>query len=629
MMSLIYKEFKQLMPFAFLWLCLVVLFYGAELATVRIDEESYKSWCKTYCDVGTSADIGLFTILFYMIAAYSLFPKEFDESTVDFLRSLPIGKKKIFFSKVLAAWLLLCFLVLLDKVIQAAILSFNTQTLTGQSYWGNDLRFFIRDCLFAFVIVCHGVFLSWFRTTGLIIYSGYLIALMVLETSLGVTGIYSIFGFFNNEYDGQTVIFDWVAINFHLIVACVLLITAFFLWSATDSRPRTPNKGWMARALPLVTTFIGFVVVATFMVDMLLSTAGKSTDSSIKKLSTEHYHFSYRESDEPAMHKLQAFVEPDYQSLVDLLGATQRPVIQADMTSDSEHALGLANWKNIRMVLKSEEEVDPLYRRVLSHETAHVFQSVESNRSLSKAANSVGFFIEGMAQYTSFSIVPDIESRKSNWLVSSVAWLRHDINFRALSDRTLFEALYDPELLYGIGDIWVEAMAQTCGIESVGNFLRAVGRENAPPNIAGVRFWRNHLQHIECELEIVNDKWRQMMQDVLENRSIGAFPFFENVSMSRTTNNGLIKIQANLRPGETGLLPEYYYIRVRSETSIANTVSPVIRGKLIRDGENASVEFSVFPRLIEGQRFEYQLGYMPLPDSRLYYDRWRSGALPQ
>lgn len=629
MMRLVQKELKQLLPFTFLWLCLVVLFYGAELATVRVDEESYASWCKAYCDVGTNVDLVLFTVLFYMIAAYSLFPREFDESTVDFLRSLPIGRKKIFISKVLAAWLLLTLLVIVDRLLQGAVLAFNSQTITGKSYWTNDLSFFIRDCLFALVIVSHGVFISWFRTTGLIIYSLYLIGLILLEQAAGVSGIYNIFSFFDNEYDGQRLLIDWPVINFHLFVALVLLIAAYFMWTNTDSRPRTPGSGKLAKVLPILFSVVGFLVVTGWMIGMLQTTSDESSQSDIQRLSTSHYDFSYRSVNEAAMLKLETFAEQDYDELVNLLTAQNEPVIQADMTSDSEHALGLATWKKIRMVLTSEDEVDPLYRRVLSHETAHVFQSVESNRALTKAANSVGFFVEGMAQYTSFSIVPDVQSRESNWMISAVAWQRHNIKFEQLANRSVFESLYDPELLYGIGDIWVDALARACGETAIGDFLRATGRNNAPPNIAGVAFWRNHLQHIGCELELVNDQWRKLMQDLVEERAIGAFPHFENVVVSRASKDGLINIQAQLRPGETGVLPEFYYLRVQSETKLAKSVSPVLRGKLVRDGDEARVEFSVLPRLIDGKRFSYQLGYTPLPDSRHYFDRWRSGALPQ
>jgi len=498
MIRLIGKELRQLLPYTFLWLSLLALFIGVELSTLRIDESSYFSWCDEYCNVGANTDIALFNIVLYMIAAYSLFPREFDESTIDFLRSLPIARTKIYIAKIASAWILLCSLLLLERILQFSLLSFNTQSITGTRYLYNDALFLTRDCLFAFVVVAHGVIVSWFRTIGLIIYSAYLVVLAWLETmnsqsGVGESGIYNILTFFDNEYYGSTLLVDWTSIGFHVAVAIVLLLIGYKLWTNTDSRPRASSAKKLNRILPVVFSVVVFISFAVYMLNLMLVT---STESELKKLETDHYKYSYRASNEAAMEKLQTFAESDYDALVELLGVIDQPVIRVDMTSDSSHALGLASWKKIRMVLKNESEVDPLYRRVLSHETAHVFQSVESKRTLAKSANSVGFFIEGMAQYTSFTIVPDTESRESNWLISSIAWQRHNIKFEELANRSVFESLYDPELLYGIGDIWVEAMAQTCGQSSVGDFLRAIGRDSAPPNLGGTTYWRTHLSRL-------------------------------------------------------------------------------------------------------------------------------------
>lgn len=630
MMRLIGKELRQLLPYTFLWLSLLALYLGAELSTLRVDESSYLSWCDQICDAGANADIALFNIVLYMIAAYSLFPREYDDATIDFLRSLPIPRSNVFIAKIISAWALLTLLLVLERVLQFSLLSFNTQSITGTRYIQNDLLFLTRDCLFALVIVAHGVLISWFRTIGLLIYSAYLVALMWIEarnSQMGVSesSLFNILSFYDNEYYGSTLIFDWTTIGFHVAVAIVLLLVGYKLWTETDSKPRDSEAGKLKWLLPIVFSVLAFLLFTGYMLYLMMVASG---EPEIGKLDTEHYKFSYRLSDEAAMQKLQTFAEDDYNALVELLGATSPALIRVDMTSDSRHALGLASWKKIRMVLQSEADVDPLYRRVLSHETAHVFQSVESNRKLTEAANSVGFFVEGMAQYTSFSIVPDAAARESNWLVSSVAWQRHNIKFEEMANRAVFDSLYDPELLYGIGDIWVEALARTCGESSVGDFLRGIGRDNAPPNLSGVMYWRSHLQYIDCELESVNNAWRQLMLALVDNRQIGAFPYFDNVVVNRSGGSDLITITADLRSAESGLLPQNYYLRIQSEASLTSTVSPVLTGKLIREGESARVEFSVLPRIIDGKRFKYQLGYMPLPDSRSYYDEWRSGTVP-
>jgi len=627
MIRLIGRELRQLWPYALLWCILIVLFYGAELATLRIDEESYLSWCKEYCDVGTNVDLVLFSIVFYMIAAYSLFPREFDDATIDFLRSLPISRGAIFLSKVLAVWMLLTLLLALDKLVQTILLSFNTQSLTGRTYFAMDATFMLRDTLFAFVIAAHGIFLSWFRTTGLIFYAIYLIALIWLEQMLGMAGVYSIFRFYNNEYFGQKIILDWTVIGFHITVALVLLACSYLLWTKTDSKPKNPAKSKMARFVPVILTIFGFLLVTGSMLGLMNSAQEQAQIEDIKTTETAHYNFSYRGDDQKAIDALTKVAEQDFESMVDLLSAHEKPKIFADMTSDGEHALGLASWKKIRMVLDDSRNAGPLPRRVLSHETAHVFQSVESKRALTKAGNAAGFFIEGMAQYASFNIVPDKQARSTNWLISSVAWSRQDIKFPALANRVVFESLYDPEMLYGIGDIWTDAMVQVCGQESLGNFLRSTGRDEAPPNLSGVNFWRHHLQHIECELEAVNNRWRKIMQQLVTDRSTGAFPHFKNVVVEPTANGGLIRITAEVERGETGELPQQFYLRIKNETSLAKNVSPVLSGDLVEDGLSARVEFLVLRKTIEGTRFRFQMGFTPFPESRNYYDEWRSGSV--
>jgi len=118
------------------------------------------------------------------------------------------------------------------------------------------------------------------------------------------------------------------------------------------------------------------------------------------------------------------------------------------------------------------------------------------------------------------------------------------------------------------------------------------------------------------------------MQASIDERHSGAFPHYENVVVSRSDTTDFITISADLRVAESGLLPESYHVRIQSEANLSSVVSPVLSGKLVRDGESFRVDFSVLPRLIDGKRFKYQLGYTPIPNSRAYYDRWRSGSLP-
>ncbi len=626
MIRLMLCQIKQLMPFVLLWFALIGIFFGLQLATGRIDELSYLDWCGDYCNVGSDANLVLLNVLLYMIACYSLFPREFDDQTIDFVRSLPVSRVQIFLAKVLAAILLLCLLNIVEMIIQSALSAFNIQTLTGRKYWANDGWILLRDFLFVFVMVAHGVFISWFRTIGLVLYCVYLVGLVWLEQALGYSGPYSLFRFYNNEYDGQRILFDWPVIGTQVLIAAFLLFAGFILWTRTDSKPKTSGSGKFAQALPTILSVMAFVTVALGLIGLMIQAGANKERDNIQRLASNHYQFAYRLRDEARLLELRQYADDDYQALVKLLNMSDEPFIQTDMTSNNSHAVGLAAYKKIRMVLSGRESVNPEYRRILSHETAHVFQGTESNRKLASAGNSVGFFIEGMAQYTSFTIVPDPSTRETNWAVSSVSWKRHNISFAELANRAAFESLYDPELLYGIGDIWVEAMVRQCGIDSLGDFLRSTARKDAPPNLPGVAYWRYHLQHIGCELQLVNRQWQQLMQQTIDEGTNGAFPTFKNVVISQSDSN--IVISSDVTPDDTGRLPSRYYLRVKGETKLANTVSPIRPGLTTQTAPTVKIEFTVPRSEFEGKRFSYQLGYVPYPDSRYYFEKWRSGTLP-
>lgn len=626
MIRLMLCQFKQMLPFVLLWFALMLIFFSMELYTNRVDEMSYLAWCGEFCHVGSDANLVLFTVLLYLIASYSLFPREFDERTIDFVRSLPISRGRIYIAKVLAAVLLLCLLNVAEVAVQSVMLAFSTQSITGTKYWANDGWFLLRNCLFVFVVVSHSVFISWFRTSGLILYSGYMIGLMWLEQSLGYAGPYSLFRFFNNEYDGQTVLFDWPAIGFQLVMALVLLIMGYFLWTRTDSKPRTPGTKKFSAALPTLLSIGAFLLVATTLATLVFQAGTDRTSDNIQRTSTEFYQFAYRNRDGDRLLDLIKYVDADYTALAEMLNVQGEHLIQTDMTSQNSHAIGLASYKRIRMVLAGSETVNPELRRILSHETAHVFQGIESDRKLADAGNSTGFFVEGMAQYTSFKIVPDPPTRETNWAVSSESWKRNNITFEELAHRSAFESVYDPELLYGIGDIWVDAMARHCGEDSLGEFLRSTARKEAPRSIAGAGFWRHHLQHIGCELEQVNHLWRKQMQEIVDARSDGAFPSFTNVVITR--KDKVVVINAEIEPDKTGLLPERFYLRVQSEAKLANTISPFRIGDVSDSGDIVTVQFAVPLSEVEGKRFRYQLGYVPYPDSRYYFEKWYNGSVP-
>lgn len=631
MLRLIFKEVRQLWPIGGLWLTVLVLNYAIQLATERFDEQTFTGWCEGYCDYNSSATIIVFTALIALVTAYSLFPREHDDATIDFLRALPVSRRSVFIAKVFAAWALLCFINILSYGLDAFLLSTNPESIGGRFYpqvWSTLLW---RDCLVAFIILSHGVLLSWFRTIGLVIYAIYLLLLMWAESALGTSGVWSIFTLLGNEYDGSTLVVDTRALSIHTGVALVALFIAYHLWSRTDSSVSGAKQATFGltvfRGLLTVTGFVVLTLILAYQVGLGTGSTGAQ---SLRVATTEHYRFVYPAAREDTMQYIIEHAESDYSALGGLLGVTDLPNIRVDLSAQSEHAAGLATWKKIQMDLNAFN-ADVSQRRVLSHETTHVLQAVESDRALSRNYGAVKFFIEGMAQYTSFEVVPEEARRESNWQLAAVSWKRQNIEFTDLIDEAGFTEKFDPELHYSLGDLWTRAFVSGCGPDVLGDFLRASGREGAVRDLPPAIFWRDTTRQFDCDLDSVNELWRSQMEALHDSVQQSRFPVYSDVVANVNEATSQVVITAKLVAHESAEavdLPERVIVRIgASSTRLAAGVDPVYRGQLTELADSAEVRFTVPRSVIEGSRFRYQLGLTPSDGSRYYYESWRRGSL--
>ena len=641
MIRLIAKELRQLSPIALLWTALLVVGWAMQLLVGRVDEESFGSWYEEALGPGIEPGVAIVASLIVLVTAWSLFPREHDDSTIDFLRALPVSRAATFAAKILAAMLLLGGVFTLGYALDAALLASNPESFGGRFYAQAWATLWWRDLAFAFVILCHGVLLSWFRVTGLVVFALYMVSVMLLESSTGSAGLYSVLGMLSNEYDGSRLVVDARAIVVHVGVACVSLFLAYRLWS------RTPSAATGGRANPrsagrlrVALVALGFVGVGGVLLTRIgpgtvgAGAVGTGEAVPLEVAATEHYRFAFDPADRATLESLAARADADFEALGAMLGAAPEdlPRVRVDLAAASEHAAGLATWKTIKMDLDTFES-DRSQARVLSHESAHVMQSVLSERALARHFAAARFFVEGMAQYTSFAIVPEPERRASNRAIAAVAWERQDIRFEDLIDPE-FAARFDPDLYYSLGDLWAGAFVETCGETSLGDFLRAAGREDVPRRLSPMTFWTDTLREIGCGLEDVNERFRRTMQALFDGIDQGAFPRFENALAERLPD-GRVRLSADVVGDVAGAPPpERFVARVGADASIVAAVDPVFRGRLEggagREGSAGPprVVFDVPGRAVPRARFEYQLGYAPFADSRVYYDERRTGSAP-
>lgn len=628
-------------PIACLWLAVLALGYLTKFATERFDEQTFSAWCEGYCDYNSGATVVIFTALVALVTAYSLFPREYDDATIDFLRALPVSRSMIFIGKVLAAWVLLCLINIIAYGVDYWLLSANPESIGGRFYPQVWTTLLWRDCLVAFIFISHGVLLSWFRTLGLLIYAIYLLGILWAESVLGTSGLWSVFTLLANEYDGSTLLVNAKALSIHTAIALGFLLVAGRLWSTTESSASGGKKSTLGMTIfRVVLSLSGFVLLAGVLVYRVGVGTGSGATSDLRVATTEHYRFVYKESREETVQYMLEYAEADYAALAELLGVTDLPSIRVDLSAQSEHAAGLATWKKIKMDLNAFES-DVSQRRVLSHESTHVLQAVESDRALARNHSAAKFFIEGMAQYTSFDVVPENERRNSNWQLAAISWKRQNIEFADLIDDAGFGERFDPELHYSLGDLWTRAFVSSCGVTAMGEFLRAAGREEATSDMAPIVFWRDTTAQINCDLDTVNELWRVQMEALYAEVEQPRFPVFTDVVIEQSAASEQVSITAKLSPYESGdntvnvsardealevTTPSRFIVRIgAASTRVAAGVDPVFRGQLMEDGER--VNFKVPRNLITGSRFRYQLGFTPSTGSRYYYEQWQRGSL--
>ncbi len=502
---------------------------------------------------------------------------------------------------------------------------FNPESMSGKKYFLLDGSLFLRDCIFAFVVLAHGVFLSRFRTAGLIIYAVYLLIVRWLETVFEGIQWISVFEIYNIDYAGEQFTFSLEAIVMHVAVAMLLLVWSCKMWSRAKGKSQGQgNTKKSHKVLKISASIFGFLLMAMLLLGQVMQSTVQQENLATEELNTDHYHFVFRSSDQSRAENLAANAERDYQQLRTLLNATQEPVIHVDMTTENEHAAGLAQWKTIKMGLSGADSPER-YARVLSHETAHVFQSVESNRAFRRYFNSTRFFIEGMANYVSFEVVPQDQTRKQNRDIAAVSWHRQDIEFADMANSSAFTARFNAELVYSLGEIWSEGLVEACGIDALGKVLRAAGRDGAPQGLSAQGFWRNTLQSISCELEVVNAVWKNKLQRRFDGIDQDLFPVIDDMVAREVDDNVVVTASV---PLSSQLPASWFALRVaKASKSVAAVDSFFKAASVVVEQDAKLVSFVVPGGVFDENRFRYQLGYQIASDSRIYFQPWRSGSV--
>lgn len=557
-------------------------------------------------------------IVIGLIAGYQVFSHERSQATLTLLWSLPISRRKIYLTKLFTAASVISAYGIFSSLLTLWLHSFSASSILQDqfsfSFWAWESSLFL---LLQIIGVGFGALISYYRMTGVLVFVGISIVWSVIATlkpELRLNLLAPEF-FGSDFYLNKT---GWaVCISAGLFSA----ILGGLLWTKNvEVNTYVPKGSWRnSRLLSIVLYSFSFIVVIIFSATTLFPDVfleGEAENSqTLQSINTANFViFHYAQDQEPA-HLLSTEAEPLLQEIKELLGASEIAKTQVDLTGESPNHLGIAGWKRLRINSSSLVNAEERHH-VFVHELAHVIAAQQSDGMLDDHSNYTKFFNEGLAEWVSFELLGLEENRNALFIQAATSWQRLDMKVEDFLYWTEFSKYYDETLVYALGSVWLTALVDTCGKQAPGKVLNAMARPDAPQRLQGIQFWQDLLNNANCDLNIVNNRFNLMMDQLNTLESI--VPFLTSAVTSNTKT-----IEFDLMLGD-GSSPTYkVYIRARDNASVG-PLGTYTETLIIEAGKSAHLSFS---RLgLSGKTFQYQLGVEFIPGQRPYFSRWINDA---
>lgn len=648
MIRLFLKEYRSLLPLQVLMILTESgdIFYRPWLE--RLDEASW-THISSYIEPGEGASFGLILLIFGLLVAYSLFPREHDEKTIEFLYSLPVSRLRIFLAKAAAGWTVLVVSALCLQLTDFLLQASNPQSFSGEQWRPSTAAAAaFLHAMVAGIILCHGLLISFLRRFGLIPYAiaGWIV--ISLErispafTWLNFTNLLSL------EYEGQRVVIPWGELSLHIALALLTLAAAYVLWTGAAER----FVAWWERIQSVTagrialgcTTFVVIFAFCGLAVAFLSRSVSEELESQLpdevreptspsmgtNRVETARFTFTYPSSEHQRVSPLLQEAGHLHERLRQLLGAEPGGRIVVDMTDESGHHQGITAWTTMRVGLLGIENDDYL-RHVFAHELTHAFQFQMSNRRMADNARATQHFCEGSAEHYAHQLAPMPDLLRASRRVALASWERHRISFEDLADNDRLEAEYDPHLVYTLGETWTAALVAACGGDAPGRVLRAMARDDAPRDLDPLPFWQHTLQVSECDSEEVALRWQQLLTEgaAAEREFLDALPRLGGGIADSSARRLTLLATMDRPPLSSEQFPTLEYIvRVRDNPAADDTQIRAFRGARIEEGDGRSVRITIPRAALRGRRFQFQLGILFHTDGWAWFERWQWAEVP-
>ncbi|MEM7230925.1 MAG: hypothetical protein AAF517_02040 [Planctomycetota bacterium] len=513
MIAILRLELRRQTPFALFLLGFVLISVGFTAATELPFEISMGHELEKPESDDTFYNTMVYSVLTLALAS-SIFMRQFDDGTIEWLDALPTSRGAMFWAKTLAGLAILGILpvsgVLYNLVTEWLSLdSLNPQFDVAFHIFGNLVEWIIVAILFGYsALLARARAYSWFLLAAVLI----ALYLLLQEFPTWSTLDPRVAAGTVNAFDGRLTV-NFRALGAHVGASAACLVLSSFLFASSSSRASQGGTVWpsgfrvlIRRGASAVLVLMAIVVAAAWGDGALGPQAPERRErrSGVAREKRAGFHASYPTRLRRRATELLDATPRIRQRVSGFFGTPLDFDIRLDMTGSRRHTAGTASWKLVQMNLDASSDGSVL-SAILGHELAHVAMAVMTDGRLRDR-----LFHEGVASYVEAKLFRAGDHRNA-WLESATIREWHKLDFDQVVDETRLAKRWDGNVVYPLGETFFATLARDRGDAVVPKLLRQLKENRDLQATSGMAFWRALFARADVPLSAAISAWHHQL----------------------------------------------------------------------------------------------------------------------
>ena len=480
--------------------------------------------------------------LISMAVASGLIVREFDDSTIEFLDSLPISRPQSFRAKWLVGIFVLSWIPILVILFSVILLNIAKTSMEQTIHWDWLLIAFGLQMVSIYFCLSVSMAMSFLRRFGWLLAGVVITTLLAVEQISPTFRLSSFLVYPRSQFDGYRWIIPWRVIGFQCVMGTIGLFIAYFGYVFGGQTVLKWLGASTSRLKQVVLAGVSVLIVIVGLIGLSIQVLNdpelqeQQDPDGVRVVypswqtssrSTHHFDAVYPRNMSRKANRLLDDADDIYETVASFL-EFEVPVegarVQLDLNGSSPYHLGTAYWKKLMMSLSSHESHADL-RRTLGHETTHVVLETISEGELQKNFGSVRFFHEGVATYVEQRFFANPESPPSR-LAAAVQHARGEVDFHLMIHNAQWCKKYDSLLVYSLGEVFAEAVVRHDGDGGLAKLARAFADKSITDGLSGSPLWRSVFQSAGMSLNEVVGEFYRVLDEAVDKHAdvIKAFP---------------------------------------------------------------------------------------------------------